>query len=486
MVMLTLCGSLTARGAPHTIRSEVIASNAGESTPDWSSPTGVVKSASTPSPAITTERNIATGGTSGTSNGGNGWGFHKLYIARGSTGDLFDVYDSGTDDNDKTYHLMHCAPGCTTWSTVATGDGGREVPLLLVSPSNTVYLVIWNSGSPNVNQPRLVNAGVNGQGPITKTSIPGGFTSNDDHPYAAGAVDSSGNLYVEESTTPNLGGSNEDTGYEGNLAWTTGGEGHWTWHFTQLPGAPASTGGDYRHGYTYLLPDNHGGIDIVGTRDVSCGNTAFTSANGYSNIPGGFVVDQVADWHTDNLNATGGASWSVNRISQNTKASPTPGAPVGDCRSGGTVNNVANVTGNDVANDAYRDSSGVVHVLYTLGTGGSSVTDHAVLSHNGSVAKTVTIPGGHCDNDGRIAQDSTGRFYVLTFCSATQFYVFPGDAIDGTTLQSPTTLSLAQTPINYFNLARPQGGTSPADFLDMVYAANSGTKIQYVRVRLAS
>jgi hypothetical protein len=441
------------------------------------------KHASTRRPKIMMQSLVTSSADGNSSDGGNGWGPHKLRIVRSSNGKLFSVYPSGPDTVNKTYSLMESTNGGSSWSRINDGltingsvdDGGRETPLLLISPSDVVYLIGWAGGVPT-----LVNEGVNGAGPYSATPIPGSWQAGDNWPYAGAAIDSSGNLYVQENTASSTGGTSEDSGYLANLAWTTGGTGNFTWHFARLPAVP---GADYRSAYSFELPDNKGGLDVVATNDVSCANTSFTGNTSISNpayttqstSSYGFIQDRVYDWHTANLNASGGPAWTIARVSQNTRA--TGGS---DCASSGIVQN-------DYAQDAYRDTYGNVHVMYAFKPG--YVGHHAVLGDSGGTWKTlkdVTLPSGYCANEARVTQDSTGRFYVISHCGNNSLYVWPADTIDGTTVGSLSTLTLTNAITGWDYFAAPSGGTpTNRNYLDMVDPTNSATGLAYARIQFA-
>jgi hypothetical protein len=378
-------------------------------------------------------------------NGGNGWGAQKLRVARSATGDIFVVYPTGADNTNKTYILMHRAP-TGVWSQVDSGDGGRETPLLLIGPRNTVYLVTWAGGSPS-----LVNEGVDSTGPRTVNSIPGSWQRDDNSPYAGAAIDTSGNLYVEENTTSNL---TTDVPGMINLAWTTGGPSG-RWHFTTLKPS-------IRFAYPFLLPDDSGGIDIVASSGVPW------SSIGYSQ-PGdafGYVFDRVYDWHTRSLQST-----------------PLRATPVAyDPQPHGTSDYV-----HVFAQDAYRDTAGRVHILYTIqgpDTGQVIIGHHAILAH-GSVIKNTRVADGYCPNEARMIQDAAGRFYVLSQCNRATLTVWPADTATGTTLSSLVILNLKSAVSNYDYLAAPRGGTRLANFVDLVYPSSSDTKLVYARIQLA-
>ena len=224
------------------------------------------------------------------------------------------MYPSGPDTINKTYNLMESTNGGRRWSQIDDGlaingssdDGGRETPLLLISPSNVVYLISWAGG-----QPTLINEGVDGAGPYTAALVPGSWQSGDNDPYAAAAIDSNGNLYVQENTASSTAGTSADSGYLGNLGWTTGGTGHFSWHFARRhtwPGMIIAI-------RTLLSSLGRGAFDVIATRDVSCNNAAFDAQYGYGSAAGGgYVLDAVQDWHTNNINARGGPQWTITPI----------------------------------------------------------------------------------------------------------------------------------------------------------------------------
>jgi hypothetical protein len=418
---------------------------------------------------LVTRRAVADGDSS---DGGHGWGAHKLRIVRSTGGTLFTVYPSGRDPLNKTYNLMRSTNRGRSWSRINDGltingrpdDGGRETSLLLISPSNVVYLIGWAGGMPT-----LITEGVNGAGPYSARPIPGPWQSGDNWPYSGAAIDSSGNLYVEENTAASTSGPTEDSGQIMSLAWTTGGTGHFAWHSTRLPSVANA---DYRHTYSFDLPGAGGAFDVVATRAVSCNNAKFASQYGYSGAsPNQYVLDSIEDWHTDNINADEGPTWTITNVAHN--YTNTCGH--------GFINN------NEFAQDAYRDTHGNVHVMYFDGV--AKKGRHAVLGSAGSswgVRTSVTLPRGYCDNEARITQDGSGRFYVVSQCNNHSLYVWPANRTNGNALGRVSTLRLSR-PINGWDyFAAPSGGTpTNQNYLDMVYPTTSATRLAYVRVKLA-
>ena len=83
-------------------------------------------------------------------------------------------------------------------------------------------------------------------------------------------------------------------------------------------------------------------------------------------------------------------------------------------------------------------------------------------------------PAGYCENEARITQDASGRFYIISQCNSTSLYVWPADTTDGTALGSVTTLTSANSMSGWDYFATPRGGTPDnQDYVDMVYPTSS-------------
>jgi hypothetical protein len=153
-----------------------------------------------------------------------------------------------------------------------------------------------------------------------------------------------------------------------------------------------------------------------------------------------------------------------------------------DTQPGGTSDYV-----NVFAQDAYRDLSGHVHVLYTVQGPDTHqvITGHHAILANGTVTKEVSVADGYCPNEARIVQDATGRFYVLSQCGGRSLTWWLAGTADGTSLHMRRELRLQTRLSTYDYLATPRAGTEVADYLDLVYPASHGRLI-YVRVQLAA
>jgi hypothetical protein len=431
----------------------------------------------------------STGSDGDTSNGGNGWGPNKVRSARTADGTLFAVYTTGpAGSSDKGYTLVKSTNGGSSWTTVDSGnDGGRETPLLLADPaSNTVYVIIQpytcpsgvtfcSSPGSRYGYPVLVNEGVDGAGPRTTKAIPGSWLYGTDHPYSSAAVDASGNVYFEENLAQN---QVTDAGIASELAWTTGGTGNLAWHFTSLPcAATCGSANDVRYTYTIEMPDNKGGIDVAGVTDTSCENAAWAAANGYT-IPSAdqtgscYIVDRVEDWHTSNLNAAGGPSWTTTQVAVN------------DCTSCTLSNGINEFAELD---DAYRDTSGNVHLLTSL-TSGSNPDVHTILS-NGTITHTASLPHGYCDAPHmKITQDYSGRFWLFSNCNGNTIYSWYATDSNGLTLSAlqpiTTTHTLDGYGVEYLATSR-SGDTQNQTYLDMVVPYNNFTGLLHFRLKLS-
>jgi hypothetical protein len=140
------------------------------------------------------------------------------------------------------------------------------------------------------------------------------------------------------------------------------------------------------------------------------------------------------------------------------------------------------------AQDAYRDTSGVIHVMYVrYGTSTLYQYDgyHAVVQGGTTVLKNVSLVGVFCPDGSRIMQDSSGRFYVVSTC-APSLYVWPADMTDGTQLSAPTTLNMLSSNSSWLYLAVSRGGTALSNVLDIVWPGNNGAELDYYKVQLSN
>jgi hypothetical protein len=298
--------------------------------------------------------------------------------------------------------------------------------------------------------------------------------------YSGAAIDASGNIYYQENLVSN---GVTDAGYEGQLAWTTGGVGHLAWHFTQLPAVGGSgSAQDGRYAYTYELPDGRGGIDVIGVSDVSCENSAWAGAYGYTISSADqtgdcYILDRVEDWHTSNLNASGGPTWTMTEIASYTNTTACP------------LTNGVNIMLS--LDDAYRDTDGNIHVLTSPCASAGATDTHYVLS-GGSVTTSAPLPVGYCDAPHmRIIQDYSGRFWLFSNCNSNQIYSWhsglPTTDPYGLSLGPEQTITTTHVldGYPYLYLAAPRAGLPQNQkYLDLVAPYNNYTGLLHFRIKL--
>jgi hypothetical protein len=225
------------------------------------------------------------------------------------------------------------------------------------------------------------------------------------------------------------------------------------------------------------VPDNNGGIDVVGIDDTSCENSAWATANGYA-IPSAdqtgncYILDRVEDFHTSNLNAAGGPAWKLNQIAVN------------DCVTCSLSNGV-NIFA--YLDDAFRDTNGNLHILTSL-SNGSNPDVQTVLSA-GTVTSTANLPGGYCDGPHmKMAQDDTGRIWLVSNCNSNAIYSWYATDSAGLTFGSEQTITTTHSLDGYgFQyLATPRAGVAQDQGgLDLVVPYNNFTGLLHLRIKLA-
>lgn len=380
------------------------------------------------------------------SNGGNSWGNNKLRIERTSTGDLFAVYPAaGADSMSKQWVLMH-RPPAGPWIETARGVAGREPPNLLVSPGDRLNLFTQPRATPTLVQ----DGGANGLLPFSAAAIPGGwFTTN--FPYSGATVrQDNGDLFFAETR--------EELSQPASAfywSYRSADTGIWRSVVTQKT--------MYR--YAYLLPvaSTNGGADFA----IAASTDVLWSTLGYQQPAGSFayVYDRVSLFYTSDYRSGELTEKLIYREEQK-----------------------QNAYLNVFASDAYRDSRGRVHVIYSVqgpSTNQQIVGHHAVLQ-GGTLVADVTLANVSCGNEGRVVQDTTGQYYLLTWCG-TSLYLWPADSVNGTQIGDPVVLDLSQYPPKDWSwLSIVRGGTALADYVDGAYAGSNDTQLIYFRIRLRS
>jgi len=376
-------------------------------------------------------------------NGGNAWGNNKLRIQRSSAGDIFVVYPAGGAAAwNKPWILMH-RPPIGGWSEMARGAGGRESPNLLIGPGDRLSLFTQPNGLPDL----VKDAGRNGLLPFTPTPMPGSWYGTA-YPYAGATVrNDNGDLFFVETQAENLSPSAFYWSYRST---DTG-----MWH----PIMTQNT--SFR--YTYFLPlaSTTGGTDFA----IAASTDVLWSNLGYKQPPRSFdyVYDRVSLFYTDNYRNAGLTEKLIYQEQQK-----------------------QNAYLHVFANDAYRDPQRRVHVIYSVQ--GPSTNQHIVAHHavvqGATIVADVALPGVSCGNEGRIFQDATGQYYLLTYCG-TSLYLWPADSADGTQVGQPVIMDVSQYPPDtWLWLGTVRGGTPLDNVVDGVYSSANGRQLVYFRVQL--
>ena len=420
--------------------------------------------AATSYPALEALNNVTTNalGTedSATASVPNGWGTHKSRIVRTSTGDLFTTYiDAGSGAFNRTWHLMHLAPGSTTWQDLHQDNAGEEPVNIILDPNDGIHVFFWPGTIGTLDEYTSTNLGQSG----TTTQIPGnwnGSPPNDtEQGYSGATVNSNGNMIVFQT-------GNDQPGI---LNWsfydpTTNG---WSFHTLQID--------QFRFTYFYSFLGNNRDLQLVGMRDVHPNelNPSWPSS--------GYTFNRISYFNIPDANA----------------ASPTVTETVAADESSSYTQDATYLT------DAYLDTQGRMHVLYHDDTqeGDAYMGRHHVIIQNGQVTNTeINFPSTALtphEFQMRITQDTSGRFYITDtgFTAGnptiTTLYVFPGTTSDtnGTQLGTPATFDISQFPSCYDadtclepTFTEPRDGNPLSDMLDGVYE-NVGS-VNYFRIQL--
>jgi len=374
-----------------------------------------------------------------TGDAGNSWGSHKTRVVSTSTGDTYTVYQApGSGYTAHQWVVMHYSAASGSWSQAGSGDAGREPANILRGPDDTIYVIAWPSGLPAM-WTSTDNFG-------TQHNIPGNWVQND-WPYAGASMDAAGNIYLVQSDSVDL--------QPGHLYYAERYASTGQWSSVET----ANT--DLRHTYSFPLPI--GGLNIIASADVEWSTMGWNVPSSPMNST--YVWPQFSDFTASS--ATQSATETV--LHSETQSSQYPNVNV-------------------YAQDAYVDNQGRVHVLY--GLTGPSTQDQSVLHHalvqGGHVVKDVAV-NMYDTSEARIAQDSTGAFYLITTDPTCKcMLVYPADSVDGTTLQG----SYVSLPLNgyvakdWLFIASPRTGTALSDELDFAFPADNAEQWVSGRLRL--
>lgn len=365
--------------------------------------------------------------------GGNAWGGHQCRIVRTRDG-VFTAYTvAGRDETSREWRLAwRRAEG---WTVIASGLAGREPVNLLASPDGTLHVVGWPDGRARCWSGRPSADTVM----MRERPLPG--LSEGHWPYNSAGIDSNGRLCVVSSEGER----------PGTFRWAMRDPATGTW-------TAGATSLDYRHCYTYVLPDAAGGLSLVSTRDVLWETLGYTKpANEFD-----YVLNAFGWWRTPNTGRE-----PLRRIAS-VEEPPTRRDPVVLCS----------------VQDAYQDARGRLHVCYRRagrGTAGGEEARYAVFSPEGNPLDDVKSPWS-AGLYGRVFQDDRGRFYFL----GSDGVIYHGGT-GAVSFENKTRLKLGGNLVDPagFGISAPRTGTPPGNVMDVVFpSGGGGVKWIYVRVQL--
>lgn len=371
-----------------------------------------------------------------TGDGGNGWGGHQSRIVRTARG-VFTAYTvPGGGYLAREWRLVkRMGPG--NWRIIAQGVSGREPVNLLAAPSGDLWVTAWPGGVGTIWR---VTFAAGGAVAVRSARIPG--APKTDWPYGGAGIDARGNLCVVAS----------DSGGDSPKAWfsvSCRSASKRSWVVRRQPVT-------YRHAYAFVVPTGHARLSISATRDVL-----------WSTIG----LEKPADRADYAFNSVGVWRGSVERTSALSKIDSV-GEPQSDAFPAPVSRQL----------DAYRDTSGVLHVLYIQNggrTNGRDVFHHRAIGRDGRVRYDVATPPSMGEYR-RIFQDRRGNFYILGSAGRLARLSKDGSRVNGGLLE----LDLGGREVDFsgFGVSVPRTGSVRGDGIEVVFP--SGTTWAYFRLRL--
>ena len=220
---------------------------------------------------------------------------------------------------------------------------------------------------------------------------------------------------------------------------------------------------EFRHCYNYVLDDKDGGIVIAGERAI------FWDVSEWEQAPGTMdaIWDEVNYWTFKNNSLS-----DIRRVDKamQGESCPMPNAPI------------------NYAGDAFLDSNGCLHILYTLTSahiGGRTQLWHAVYEDGAEVKKEKLLDGQHSV---RLIEDATGQLYMINLpYNSHTISLFTVDAQHELTLLREIEIAGNDSiGLAYAGMAvtAPRTGSTPADFVDVIYPNIDRTNWIYFRLQL--
>ncbi len=389
---------------------------------------------------------------------GNEWGGHQSRIITRSGGELLATYLASpagiTDPSRARWVLMRRGPGRNDhWVELARRRAGREPMHLVRAPDDTAFIVSWPG------RPHLWRVRGDSLGPARR--IPGAWErmTGSSTPYSGVAIGPGGRLCLAASR--GVAGTVPGAPYTADSAWDLSCRapgGRWTPMRTLPIGL--------RYCYPYLHVRAGGGIDLVGSRDVTW------EAIGYPQVPGAFdyLFDAVDRWHS-------GSATDVQPTRQPVGTMPFT-AP-------------ATVAPWYWQSDSLVDRRGQLHVLVqSQRSTGEWRMEHVIVRTDGSISRADIRVGSYTDGALRLIEDPFGRLLVLFIQSDAQ-YLYPTLDADGLVLGRRVNLTSALTAggsaIGPAYVTSLRGGTARSRLVDLLLAVRTpGGRVitRYARLRL--
>ena len=388
-----------------------------------------------------------------TGNYNNAWGGNQHRVVRNSAGVVFTEFIVPDHEDPDARRINVARRGEDGWEVIDSIPIGGTPGHLLTGPDDRLHLVVWAGWTEEQGHVELWTSDSSGEN-FVREEVPGAWHSGDPL-YGGAGINADGDVYVVAC----FGGGEPGGHFEWNSR--DAGTGRWEgFSIVEL---------DYRYAYPYVLPGT-GGFSVAAGRDV------VWEALGYDRpCPDcEYAFDAVGTWSYSN----GDPRHAFLRVDIHEEP-PTPEFP-------------GPSTFSNYSGDAYIDSGGRVHVVYTVegaSTGGIWQVRHAVIE-GGTILLDAELPGGR-GQPGALIEDSQGRLYLLKYGMDSspedaELVVFAAEDDLGATWSERARLPLDGHVIRYsgVTLASPRGGTGLADIVDGAYPSGTDDGPDWVHFRV--
>jgi len=377
----------------------------------------------------------------------NSWGVQKNRFVRTSTGDFFTIYNTEGTHANRTWHLVHKAPG-GNWQEIKSGNAGSEPINILRGPNDEIHLFAWPG-----TKGQLQHVVSTDLGKTFKTEmLAGDWNVNDEQGYSGSGTNALGNIVFFQTGADKPGVF--------NWIYYSPETRHWTFHKNII---------DYRYTYAFFMPGYQNDLTIAAVRDVRRQEVGYQPA---SKSDFDYVFDNIKYFH-------------INDVRQDTVTLDQT-----------EVKQVEPQNRDDYdltyLTDAYIDTAGRTHILYNNLYDGP----HHAIIQSGKVVTDVKIPNisNGAGQKMRIIQDSLGHFYIITIDDNGSLIVDTANAddTDGTQMGTITKFDVGDNPGCNDNddfchsptFTTPRNGHKLSDTIDGVYGHRN--KEIYFRINLRS